>query len=223
MATPDAIERGGGNPADQVVWYNPKTRTAFITTNPLQQVDLMTQGYSQVVVPGANWANWSSMVQVRVLRPSDSAIEATTTQRPISQAELDALSGSVSDINAQTDATQANLLKAFEISQPARDRAALTAKENYLATEQPTLSSAAFAGQGYHQALGDLFEGRVNRDRTLAGLADQNTAEMFQLQMSQADAERQRRNAIQQAYAAASAANQQRYSGGVSDILRWLN
>lgn len=233
MATPDAIDRGQGKPSSAappiIVYYfvDPVTgaRRGVQTADPIQQAILIGQGYKPIAIPSANWGQFvrdmgPGLTGAGQTQPDLGGVPplGTSGLTPAEQAALDAATGQT---NADAAAAQQNLDRAFGISQAGRDRAALQAKENYGAAVQPTLTAGAFSGAGYHQALGDLFMKAIERDRTLAGLADDQTSAQFQLDVSRQNTERQRQNQLQTLFNSASTAVQNRYGRSVEDLLAW--
>lgn len=242
MASPDAIDRPKpaappptatsswetlfGAPTGPItVYINPVTRQAVQVTSTAQGAELIAQGYIKSSVARENWASFVAGLgsNFKVLDPSSSVADIPlSAAQPLSPEEMAAVQTQQGYVDAQTAANQKNLQTAYGISQAGRDRAALTTKENYKTTEQPTLTSAAAAGAGYHQALGDLFMGRVERDRSLAGLADEQTSAQFQFDLTRQQAEAQRQQQIQQIYNDAFSREQQRRNSGVDSIFKWI-
>lgn len=245
MPTPDSIDRPqpkappaprrpGATPWETLfgagdgpitVYINPVTRQAVRVMAPSQVPALVAQGYLPATVAPENWATFVQGLgsNFRVLGPQeDPAVVAPTTQQPLSPAEQAALAANQGYIDAQAGAGQSNLTSGYNISQAGRDRAAVITKENYKATEQPTLASAAFSGAGYHQGLGDLLKGRVQRDRALAGLADEQTSAQFQYDLASQQLEQQRRQATQQLYQDMVQRSQSAYNSGIDSILGWV-
>ena len=235
MPTPDSIDRApspsssgvplGPPRPDMVVFINPTTRQVVTVqgNSPSQIAMLLAQGYERHVVPGASWGDFSKAVGTNLTTiAADGSVVPTAPfsgLTPEQQAQIDA---TYQGINDQANSAQDNLVKAYQIAQPARDRAALVAKENYGASVIPTQAAAAFSGAGYAQANHQLYQGRLERDRTLAGLADQQTADQFQFQVSQQQTERQRQQALQQAYTDALGRVQSMFNNGVDSALSWL-
>lgn len=244
MPTPDSIDRPAptspaptyqpglspwetifGPPTEpQTVYINPLTRQAVRTTNPQQIALLLTSGFERHIVAPENWASFRQMFgpNLTEMNPTDPVTVPIPGQHPLSAEEQAVLQAGISDTNAQAAAKQENLSKAFGIGQAGRDRAAKQAKEDYGAKVQPTLTAGAFSGAGYHQPLHDLFMGRLSRDRTLAGIADETTAGQFQLSMSQQQTEQERLAALEQAYTNAIASNQNQFNNGIDQFLAWL-
>ena len=236
MATPDSIDRqqpaaGAWNPfpwavpvQDRTVLINPSTRQAVEATDPTQIAGLLAQGFTErVVVPGANWGEFLvGMGENFVSLPSGETQVPAPGLAPLSPEEIANINGAYGNINAQAGASQENIQKAYDISQPSRDRAALQAKEAYQAAILPTMAAGAFAGAGYHQPLQQVFENAQTRVRNLAGLADENTSALFQVSVNQQQTERERQAALQNAYNQAVAANQNRYDQGVDRTLAWI-
>jgi hypothetical protein len=159
--------------------------------------------------------SWSSR------RPSNSPPERRRSRRSATTS-AGVIDQTIGNVNAESGAAVENLQKAYDLAQPGRDRAALQTKENYAATVNPTQLAAAFSGAGFAQANEDLRKGAIDRDRTLAGLADSQTSAIFQLSQAQAGVEAQRKAALEQAYNAAIGASQGRYNKGVDVALQWL-
>lgn len=235
MPTPDSIDRpqpsatpwwaDGKAPVvpDQIVFIDPITRKAIQTTDPTQIAALVSGGYQRIVVPGSNWAQFQQLAGPNLtIVPADGSAPVTPGITPLTPQEQAAIDATQGNINSQATASQENLNKAFQISQTGRDRAALTTKENYGASVIPTQAAGAFAGAGYHQPNHELYTRRLDRDRTLAGLADQNTSEQFQLQVGQQNVEQQRVAAIMNAYNQTLAGAQKRYDDNVDAALSWL-
>lgn len=215
---------GFNGPTDIPVFVNPTTKQAATTDDPAQIAALLASGFERHTVAGSDWSTFTNAFgsNFQALTPQTDLSQFQPTQAPLSQAQQDALNGQFSDNNGSAAAAEQNLLKAYNISQPARDRAVTTTNEDYAMQVQPTLASAAFSGAGYNQGLHSLFGQQVSRDRTLAGLADTQTAQNFELQTSQQSVEQQRLQAQQQAYSDALAASQTTYNTGVNDVLAWL-
>jgi len=226
MPTPDSLDRGASPAVDQIVFIDPTTKQAVQTTNPATIAQLISQGYERHVVAASDWNTFRTGMGSNFRNLGNEATSIPPipvgTQRPLSQQELDALNAGVSNTNSSAGAAAENLDKAFGIAQPGRDRAALQTKENYGAAVIPTQAAAAFSGAGYHQANQDLFQKALDRDRTLAGLADQNTSALFQLDVGRQNLEAQRQDQLRQLYADALARSQQQYDQGVNQTLAWI-
>ncbi len=209
----------------QTVFINRSTGVAVQTTDPTEIASLISAGFTVGTVPAGQWDAFVASMGPNLTTQTPGTqlpgipVAAAT---PMSQADIDAMNAYYAQNDAAATAGQENLVKAFQISQPGRDRAALQTKENYGAKIQPTLTAAALSGAGYNQALGDIFTNSVERDRTLAGLADQNTAEQFQLQTSQQNIEAQRQQQAQAAYNEMLNQLQQRWDSRVKTTLDWV-
>lgn len=207
------------------VYVNPVTRQVVRPTSPTQIPDLVGSGYVKATVDQSKWGDFVRGLgpNFKLLAPGETSKDIIPpTQAPLSPEDLAQLQASAGYTNDQAGAGQHNLRASYDISQAGRDRAAVTTKENYKATEQPTLASAAFSGAGYHQALGDLLMGRVNRDRTLAGLADEQTAAQFQFSLASQQLEQQRVAQLQQLYSSALGRSQSAYDQGIDSIFSWV-
>lgn len=238
MPTPDSIDRGApgtsatdsffanlGVRGDQTVFINPLTRQAVQADDPVQVAQLLSKGFERHIVPQADWGAFRTALGPNLTRLSaDGSVEAipVTPQAPLSAGEQAQLDAGFSNTNASAGAAAQNLDAAFAISQPGRDRAALTTKQDYGASVIPTQAAAAFNGAGYAQANHELYRGRLQRDRTLAGLADQNTSAQFQLDVGRQSIEQQRQEALRKIYADALANSQTRFNSGVDQTLAWI-
>lgn len=216
-----------GPPKDpQVVFINPTTRQAVRTSDASQIASLVSAGFERHIVAPQDWPAFEATLGQNLVTLNGGGGGATDiplpSQAPLSPDQIAALQAGITDTNSQASAAQDNLQKAFNISQPARDRAAVQAKEGYTTTIQPTLSAGAFGGAGYHQPLHDLFLGRVSRDRNLANVADQNTSSAFQFDVSSQNLEQQRQAALQSAYNQALQGSQTSFNNSVDALLGWL-
>lgn len=246
MPTPDSIDRPKPTPpapvrqpgatpwetifgmgsAPVTIYMNPSTRQVVRVTSPAQVPALIAQGYTPAQVDQSQWSQFVAALgpNFKVLGPQDNPAETPPFQpvQPLSPQELAQVQTATDYANAQSGANQQNLTTGYNISQAGRDRAARVTKENYGATEQSTLTAAALSGAGYDQALGDLFMGRVNRDRSLAGLADEQTSAQFQFDLARQQEEANRRAAVQQIANQALQNNQNRNNSRLDSIFSWI-
>lgn len=207
---------------DQTVYINPVTKVVVQTNDPVQIAKLETSGFVRHIVKPENWAALEAVARIERPIPNTDWTIPVTPNAPLTPEEIAAQQRVSAGIDAQAGAQAENLNKAYELTQPARDRAALQTKEQYGAAIMPTLAAGAFAGAGYHQPLKDIFDKGVQRDRGLADLNDQNLSEQFRLQQAQQALESQRLAAQQEALNRAVAGSTQRYGNNVDNLLAWL-
>ncbi len=226
MPVPDywLNEEPGWSIPDQTVYINPVTGEIAQTTSPLQEAELEIAGFQRGVIPGTKWADFQKKFgsQIKVWSDQPATVPTFNVGSGLTQAEIDALQTRLRNQNSRTDTDLANLEEAFRISQPGRDRAALAAKQDYEAQVLPTMTSAAFAGAGYHQPARDLFLKARDRDRTLAGVADQNTSELFQAMVQANQYQRQREDNVTSLYDQASQLATSRAAKNISNIIEWF-
>lgn len=207
-------------PVNRTVYIDPATGYVYVTTDPRKQVEYAVAGYERRQVTAADWPAFYEAFGPSIVNDDMGQTAMPSTIPAPTQRQQDYTEG-YGNINAAAGATQENLSKAFDIAQPGRDRAALQTKENYGSVILPTLTSAAFSGAGYHQALNDIFGKAVDRDRTLAGLADAQTSAGFQLGLQQQSAEEQRRAQLAELYSSYLGQNQQRYDNSAETFTQW--
>jgi hypothetical protein len=241
MPTPDSIDRAKpqapkatpttpwetlfGVPSTITVYVNPITQQVKRVDDPAQVPALIAHGFMPATIPGAQMADFITKLGPNFEHVQGNAIpnfEIPSGYSAMTPADIAAANAEVGDINNAASAAQGNLKTAFDMSQVGRDRAVAITKENYKATEQPTLRAAAVSGAGYHQANGELFMGRVQRDRSLAEAADQNASAQFQFDLSRQQAEAQRQQQILAAWERAQQAVQGRTDSAYKSIFGWL-
>ena len=244
MPTPDSIDRAKpkaaqtptatpttpwetlfGVPDTITVYVNPITKQVKRVDDPTLVPTLISQGFMPATIKGSQMADFITQLGPNFEHVQGSAtpnFEIPSGYSAMTPAEISAANAQVGDINNAAGAAQGNLQTAFNMSQTGRDRGVAITKENYKATEQPTLRAAAVTGAGYHQAGGELLMGRVNRDRALADAADQNTSAQFQFDLSRQQTEAQRQQQILDAWQRAQAAVQDRTNNAYKSIFGWL-
>lgn len=214
-----------GAPKTVTVYVNPATRMVKRVIDPTLIPGLIANGYVAATLPTAQLGTFVSQLGPNfelVQGAAQPNFDVPTGYSTLTPEELAAANAQVSDINNAASAAQGNLKTAFAISQAGRDRNVAITKENYKATEQPTLRAAAVSGAGYHQANGQLFMGRVNRDRQLASLADENASAQFQFDLSRQQTEAQRQQQILDAWQRAQQAVQSRTDNAYKTLFEWL-
>lgn len=214
-----------GVPETVTVYVNPTTRMVKRVTDPAMIPQLVANGYVAATIPSIQLGSFVSQLGPNfelVQGGATPTFDVPSGYSALNPTEMATANAQVTDINNSAAANQANLNTAFGISQAGRDRAAVTTKENYKATEQPTLRAAAVSGAGYHQANGQLLQGRVNRDRTLAGIADENTSAQFQFDLSRQQTEAQRQQAVLDAWTRAQQDVQNRTNNALKSVFGWL-